>query len=188
MEIIRTQRLIIRSFKESDGPMLYEYLSDEDAVKFEPYAPFSWEAAQKEAFRRTQDSDFLAVCLPSDKLIGNLYLSERDCGSWETGYIFNKLFWGQGYALESFNAALDIAFKTLSAHRVLAMCDPLNERSWKLLKRAGMRREGTLLQNVYFTKDKAGQPIWKDTYIYAMLRDEFENMQRNSSKQSANIR
>ena len=33
-------------------------------------------------------------------------------------------------------------------------------------------REAHLRQNVFFHRDENGNPIWKDTYIYAKLRDE----------------
>lgn len=36
-----------------------------------------------------------------------------------------------------------------------------------------MRREGLLLQNVYFKVDSDGQPIWFDTYEYAILKSEW---------------
>ena len=36
-----------------------------------------------------------------------------------------------------------------------------------------MRREGHLLQNVYFKTDEQGNPIWMDTYLYGILKDEW---------------
>ena len=38
--------------------------------------------------------------------------------------------------------------------------------------RVDMRREAHFRQNIYFRKDEAGNPIWKDTYVYAMTADE----------------
>ena len=40
---IETERLILRRFCEADLQDLYEYLSDEDVVKFEPYRPMNLE-------------------------------------------------------------------------------------------------------------------------------------------------
>ena len=57
------------------------------------------------------------------------------------------------------------------------MCNPKNERSWKLLERLHMRREGLLLQNIYFETDRNGAPIWLDTYEYAILKEEWCNGQ-----------
>jgi len=53
------------------------------------------------------------------------------------------------------------------------MCNPLNEPSWRLLERLGMRREGHLIKNIYFKKDECGNPIWADTLEYAVLASEW---------------
>ena len=58
---------------------------------------------------------------------------------------------------------------------VTAMCNPLNTASWKLMERLGMRREGHLIQNIWFKRDERGEPIWSDTYEYAILADEWNN-------------
>ena len=65
-------------------------------------------------------------------------------------------------------------FHELGVRRMIAMCDPQNPHSWKLLERVGMRREGTLVKNVYFFTDEDGNPIWKDTYEYGILKSEFQ--------------
>lgn len=54
-------------------------------------------------------------------------------------------------------------------HRIYAECDPQNENSWRLLESLGFRREAHLRQNVYFWRDESGNPLWKDTYLYAKL-------------------
>lgn len=33
----------------------------------------------------------------------------------------------------------------------------------------GLRREAHFRQNNRFRKDAAGEPVWKDTYVYAVL-------------------
>ena len=58
------------------------------------------------------------------------------------------------------------------AHRVYAECDPRNLPSWRLLERLGFRREAHFRQNLYFRKDAGGAPIWKDTYVYALLESD----------------
>jgi RimJ/RimL family protein N-acetyltransferase len=64
---------------------------------------------------------------------------------------------------------IDYAFADLNAHKIIAHCNPQNIKSWKLLERAEMKREGLLKQNVYFRKDKQCKPIWQDTYEYGIL-------------------
>lgn len=175
MENIISDRLIIRRFEEKDWRDLYEYLCDEEVVKFEPYDTYSENQAKEEAKYRSNNESFYAVCLQeSGKLIGNLYLSKGDFDTWELGYVFNRNYQGKGYATESAKRLLDCAFSDFGARRVIAMCSPKNTRSWGLLERLQMRREGLLLQNVSFKKDSAGQPIWFDTYEYAILKSEWD--------------
>lgn len=174
MEEILTPRLKIRAFNQKDWKDLYEYLSDEKVIKFEPYEAFDMEQCKHEALRRSKDKAFLAVCLrDSGKVIGNLYFAEQDFDTWELGYVFNAAFHNQGYATESAKAVLDKAFKEGNARRVIAMCNPENKNSWRLLERLHMRREGHLKQNIYFKTDPDNNPIWQDTYQYAILAEEW---------------
>ena len=58
------------------------------------------------------------------------------------------------------------------AHRIYAECDLRNAPSWKLLEKLGLRREAYFKQNIWFRRDKSGAPVWKDTLIYAILKNE----------------
>ena len=171
---METERLLLRRFCADDWEGLFEYLSQKETVKYEPYDVFTEEESRREALRRCGDDAFWAVCLKSSgKLVGNLYLAERDFGAWELGYVFNANCLGRGYATEAARALIGHCFAEKNAHRIVAMCNPLNERSWKLLERLGMRREGVLLQNVHFSRNEQGFPLWQDTYEYAVLRAEW---------------
>jgi RimJ/RimL family protein N-acetyltransferase len=188
---VETERLIIRPFRADDWEDLYEYLSDEEVVAFEPYPPFSRLEAVKEAERRSRDGSFWAVCLKtsiaeregghsdaseSGKLIGNLYFARQEPAefmTWELGYVFNRGYHGKGYATEAAGRMLAYGFGELDAHRVIAGCDTRNAPSWRLLERLGMRREGCFLKKAFFKRDAAGNPIWHDAYEYAILAEEF---------------
>ena len=173
--MLKTDRLIIRRFLPGDGADLFEYLSDPDVVRFEPYDVFTLEECNKEAERRANDDAFFAVCLiESGKLIGNLYLQKQAYDTWELGYVFNAAYQGKGYALESARALIQHVIATLSARRIIACCNPENEKSWHLMERLGMRREGHLVQSVYHKKDENGNPVWHDTYEYAVLKSEWQ--------------
>lgn len=178
MNKIESQRLIIRRFMPIDADDLYEYLSREEVVRFEPYGV----ATKKndciiEAKRRSGDKNFWAVCQKeSGKVIGNLYFARQEpdrINTWEMGYVFNSDYWSRGYAREACEALIDYAFVNLNAHRIVAYCNPKNVASWKLLERLRFSREGHLVKNMYFKKDAYNNPIWSDTYIYAMLGVEY---------------
>ena len=173
--IIQTARLLIRPFKPDDWRDLYAYLSQAQVVEYEPYGPYTVETAKQEAINRSQNPDYHAVCLKgSTKLIGNICLSERDYYSWELGYVFNSEYWYSGYATEAARSIITQVFRERRAHRVVAMCNPKNERSWRLLERLSFRREGHLKQNIFFSIDESGNPIWQDTYEYGILTEEWK--------------
>ena len=173
--IIKTSRLLIRHFRPDDWQDLYEYLSQAEVVEYEPYEPFTVKFAKLEAINRSKNHDFFAVCLKDSlKLIGNIYLTEREYNSWELGYVFKSKYWRSGYAEEAARALVSQVFRDKSAHRVCAMCNPQNTPSWKLLERLGFRREGHLRQNVFFRKDEFGCPVWQDTYEYGVLASEWK--------------
>ena len=173
-EPLETERLIIRRFTPDDWQDLYEYLSQPETVKYEPYEPFSLDEAKQESKRRSADKNFYAVVLKENKkVIGNIYLSKQDFDIWETGFVFNSYFGRNGYATEAAKAGIDKAFTEYKAHRIFAECNPQNERSWKLLERLHFRREWHLSQNIFFKRDAKGNPIWQDTYIYGILAPEW---------------
>jgi len=167
---------LIRRFTPDDWRDLHEYLSQPEVVRFEPYDAFAEKASKKEAARRAEDPGFWAVCLrESGKLIGNVYLGQQAFDSWELGYVFNREYHGKGYATEAARALLDDVFANRNARRAVAMCNPLNEASWRLLERLGFRREGHFIKDIYFKRDASGNPIWCDTYAYGILAEEWKS-------------
>jgi len=51
--------------------------------------------------------------------------------------------------------------------------DDDNFPSIRLLERLGFRREGHFIEDVTFKKDSAGNPIYVNSYSYAMLKREW---------------
>ena len=153
----------------------YEYLSDPETVRFEPYEPFTREQAEREAARRAGDEAFIAVCLgDTGKLIGNLYRAKTDPGCYVLGYVFSRAYWHQGYATEAAKVMLSHMFTEGAAHRVQAECNPANRSSVQLLRRLGFRLEGCLRKNVSFRHDPAtGEPLWQDTLLFGLLQAEW---------------
>ena len=107
----------------------------------------------------------------SGRVIGNIYCGVRDFNAREAGYIINRDFQRNGYAVEALLAVVAEAFRN-GAHRVYAECDPRNVRSRKLLEKTGFQREAHLRQNIFFHKDESGRPVWKDTFVYAILESD----------------
>ena len=169
MKDIRTPRLILRPFRDSDYDDLFEFLSQLENDEFEGYPGITCENGREHLKYRIGSEEFFAVELAdAGKVIGNIYCGSRDFNAKETGYIINKHYQGQGFAAEALDAVIRNAFAE-GAHRVFAECDPRNTASWKLLEKVGMKREAHFRQNIYFHEDETGMPKWKDTFVYAML-------------------
>ena len=169
--IAETERLILRRYKKEDVQDLFEYLSDKEVVKYEPYKQQTFDETKENLEWRISTDEMVAVELKNlHKMIGNVYMGKRDFEALEIGYVFNRNYWGYGYAAESCKALIQQAFSN-GVHRIYAECDPNNKSSWKLLEALGFQREAYFRKNVYFWKDETGKPIWKDTYVYAKLND-----------------
>ena len=172
MQEIRTKRLLLRSFRESDYDDLFELLSQLEDDEFEGYPGITYESGREHLRYRLGSEEYYAIELTeSGKVIGNIYCGNREFAAREVGYIVNKHYQQNDYAAEALSAVIEQAFRD-GAHRVYAECDPRNVSSWKLLEKAGLRREAHLKQNVWFSRDKNGAPVWKDTLIYAILENE----------------
>lgn len=77
--IAESERLILRRYKKEDIQDLFEYLSDKEVVKYEPYKPLSFDEAKENLKWRISTDEMIAVELKkSHKMIGNVYMGKRD--------------------------------------------------------------------------------------------------------------
>jgi len=83
------------------------------------------------------------------------------------GWLLGKAFEGRGYATEAVSVLLDHLFFSEGFHRAYARTGADNERSWRLMERVGMRREG------HFVRSCFHDGAWRDEYLYAVLADEW---------------
>ncbi|HSK69928.1 MAG TPA: GNAT family N-acetyltransferase [Candidatus Limnocylindria bacterium] len=167
-----TARLALRALRAGDLADFREIVSSPEALRFEPYGVMDPAQAGRELEGRVASGAFTAAVLKeTGKMVGMVYLGRRDYETMELGFLFHPGYWGRGYAREACGALVREAFAH-GAHRVYAECDPDNAPSWRLLERLGFRREGHLRKNVFFRRDGQGNPVWKDTYVYALLGED----------------
>lgn len=85
-----------------------------------------------------------------DRMIGVVgVFRESVAGTAEVGYIYNESFWGQGYASEALAAYVNVYWdqvKTIDA--IVAMVDPENIPSIKVLKKCGFVEVEYLVENI----------------------------------------
>lgn len=88
----------------------------------------------------------------------------------EVWFKIHSDYWKRGYATESLKALINFGFETLKLHRIEAGCAVDNIGSIKVLKKAGMIREGRGRQVLPL---KSG---WSDNFEYSILEtDERKN-------------
>lgn len=175
MEIIETDRLVLRRFAERDAADLYAYLHEPVASCFLSLATTDMRAAEREVTRRSTDVTSIAVCLrTSSQLIGDLFaLPEED--TFSVGWNFNPRFGGQGYAHEAAAALFTHLFTQRVARRLYAYVEDTNTPSQRLCEKLGMRREGVFKEFISFRNDENGAPIYENTMQYALLRHEWRS-------------
>ncbi|HEY1529448.1 MAG TPA: GNAT family protein, partial [Galbitalea sp.] len=104
------------------------------------------------------------------RVIGDIYftISNVENSKGEIGWTLHPDFQGRGYAAEAAGAVLELAFRRIRLHRVVAELDPRNDGSVGLCRRLGMREEALFVKDLWFKGE------WADTGMYAILRDEWE--------------
>ena len=172
MITIETERLVIRNYTLTDRDDLGEFMLQRVDKEFEGYPDFTKDKIDTEIESRSVSDEFLAVELKENhKVIGNIYLGNRDFNSKELGYVLNVKYQGKGYGSEAALATVRHAFSK-GVHRIYAETAPANICSWKLMEKIGMKREAHFRKNVSFHTDADGNPIYWDTYTYAILAED----------------
>ena len=134
----------------------------------------------RSAFRRRLDAyareraagsayRFLVFRSEDDRLVGGLSLSNvrRGVAQMATlGYWIGEPFANQGHTTRAVNAAVRFSFKTLGLHRVEAACVPENDRSRRVLEKAGFDYEGRA--RAYLRIDG----VWRDHLLFARVAEE----------------
>ena len=104
-----------------------------------------------------------------DRLVGGLSLSNVRRGVAQMGtlgYWVGEPYANQGHTTHAVNAALRFSFKTLGLHRVEAACVPENDRSRRVLEKAGFEYEGRA--RAYLRIDG----VWRDHLLFARVAEE----------------
>lgn len=112
-----------------------------------------------------------------DDLIGFIRLGLDGVQAGKLGYALIPSVWQQGVATEACREMLRFAFNDLQLHRVSAALGPSNIASEQVVKKLGMRYEGTIRDHVYTN----GQ--WRDSKLYSVLQPEWA-AQTNHLKQA----
>lgn len=143
--ILTTARCIVREITLDDIDDLYNIYSDEDTKRYiedlypnkEEEIEFTREYILNQ-YRFYEYGIWVVIEKSSGKLIGRAGLSDRDgYDTTEIGFIFDKKYWGQGYAYEVCSAITKYAKEELLMEKLISFTKKENLRSIRLLERLG---------------------------------------------------
>ena len=169
---VETARLRLRPIVAGDWPAILSYMSDPRVTAFLPEGLLDEAAAQTFSQKHSgEHGEAIAVVeKASAQMVGHMVFHPWFAPeTHEIGWAFHHEHQKKGYATEAGRALLTYAFGTLSAHRVIATCQPENPASWRVAERLGLRREAHFRKCLY-----RGPGIWWDEYFYALLAEEYE--------------
>ena len=182
--VIHTRRLTIRNLRITDLGDFYAYRSNPEVTRFQGFEVMTLE--ESIAFIREQANrpfgvpgEWVQYALEyreSGRLIGDcaIKLNHEDSRLGAIGITIAPEEQQNGFALEAIQGITSYLFKEAGLHRITETVDVDNTASVRLLERAGFKREGHFIENIFF------KGRWGSEYQYAMLR---ANWQKSTNSQ-----
>jgi len=148
--MIRTERLILREWRDADLEPFAALNGDRRVMEFFP-APLDRTASDAFAIRIRKEFALhpfgrWAVEAPGvAPFIGFVGLSVPNFTAFftpcvEIGWRLAFSHWGKGYATEAARAAIDFGFKSAGLPEIVSFTTPLNVRSVRVMEKLGMKR------------------------------------------------
>ena len=182
--ILKTKRLILRSWQESDAEDLYKYASNPDVGPIAGWPPHK-SVDESSYIIRTMlcRAENYAICLKSDsKAIGSICLKlngqtdmtnqDDEC---ELGYWLGKPFWGQGFMPEAAKEILRHAFEDIGMTKVWVGYYEGNIKSKRVQEKCGFKYQWTTKEvDVPLMNEK------RTGYVSCIAKNEWEANKNNN--------
>ena len=182
---LETKRLILRPFQISDAPRVKELAGAYEIYRPTLNVPHPYEEGMAEKWIATHAATFyqgngvnLAITLKADGLlIGAVGLGvSQGHHRAEVGYWIGVPYWGNGYCTEAAIEMLRYGFEVMKLHKITSSHMEWNQASGRVMQKAGMTREGTLVDHV--VKDGEYQTM----ILYGMIdRGDVEEGQQSTT-------
>ena len=176
---IVSDKLVLRRFAASDAQAMFEnWASDPVVTKFLTWPTHKCiETTNKvisEWVKQYDKEDFyvwgIAKKEKSGVLIGSISVVDinNSINSVQIGYSLGKMWWNQGIMTEALSSVICYMFTMVQVNRIEARHDPRNPASGRVMRKCGMKYEGT-----YREADRNNQGVC-DASVYAILAKEFQ--------------
>ena len=175
---IETERLVLRAFEPSDVEAAYRnWMSDEKVTEFLRWPTHEdisvTESVIKDWIEQSAKPDFYQWAIVLKELgepIGTISVVEQNeaLNSVHIGYCIGSKWWRQGITTEAFAAIISYFFDEVGVNRIESQHDPNNPYSGDVMKKCGLRYEGTLRQADFSNKGIV------DACMHSLLKSDWE--------------
>lgn len=173
-QILVTPRLTLRPFIADDAPAMFaNWASDPEVTKFlawptHPSVDVSQWVCNDWVSHYAEPDYYQWAIVYDGQTIGSMAVVEHDdrVGKAHIGYCIGRNWWHMGIVSEALKAVMDFLFDEVGYDRIEARHDPRNPHSGGVMKKCGMKYEGTLRQS-----DWNNQGVC-DACWYALLKSE----------------
>lgn len=177
-QTIETSRLILRrAIREDAEPMFRNWASDPEVTKFLTWPAHSNIAVSEmvigswlQEYEKESYYQWMIVLKELDEPIGSISVVRQNdrVEEAEIGYCIGSQWWHKGIMTEALSAVIEYLFTEVGMNRVAARHDPNNPHSGGVMRKCGMKYEGT-----HRASDRNNQGIC-DAAQYAMTRSDWE--------------
>lgn len=178
MPTLETRRLRLRKLAMRDAQDIYDYSRDPLVARY-----VLWEAHRSigesrsylrymlRKYRLGEPASWGIEWKATGQIIGTIGFMwiQRENASAEVGYSLSRAFWNQGVMTEALQELIRYGFRSLNLNRIEAQHETENPASGAVMRKCGMRHEGTLRQRL-LNKGK-----FVDVELYAILRRDFQS-------------
>ena len=175
---IETERLVLRAFEPSDAAAAFRNWTSDDKVteflRWPTHRDISvTERVVADWVSRSAEPDFYQWAIVLRELgepVGTISVVDRNerLGILHIGYCVGSRWWRRGITTEAFRAIIPYLFGEVGANRIESWHDPDNPNSGAVMRKCGLRYEGTLRQADYSNRGVV------DACVYGLLRSEWQ--------------
>ena len=174
MQVLETERLLLRGWSLGDLDDLYEYAQNTDVGIMQGWKPHENKEESRIALNSfIADNETWAIVLKEkNKVIGSIKTyPDENRGRYYAKYVSDVLsadYWGKVYMPEALRRVIKYAFEEMNVELLSVFHYPHNTRSKRVIEKCGFYYEITIPQ---------GQKIYDgqvfDTVCYSILADEY---------------
>lgn len=181
-DMIETERLILRPWRETDAESLFKYAKDPDIGPIAGWPPHTSVENSLDVIRTVFAAPeiYAVVLKDTNEPIGccgimfadGLHSAEKKNGEAEIGYWIGKPYWGQGLIPEAVKALLERSFTELGLDAVWCGYYDGNSKSKRVCEKSGFRYHHTNTDVTSPLGDK------RTEHFYVMTRKDYAILTR----------